>query len=179
MTNIRIIEQGLQLLSSEQRYLYSTADLRVLMPDLSEEAFKSLIHRLCKVGILQRLVKDIFLYSAVSINHGDILFHVASKLRDNHFNYLSLETVLSRAGMISQVPVQWISLMSSGRSYTLTVKGFGTIEFVHTKKKPSQVMKQLHYDHNLRLWVGNTELALQDMKHTHRNMELVNKHESI
>ena len=179
MTNIRIIEQSLQSLSSEQTYLYSTADLRALMPNLSEEAFKSLIHRLCKVGPLRRLVKDIFLYSPVPISHGDILFHVASKLRDYHFNYLSLETVLSRAGMISQVPVQWISLMSSGRSYTITVKGFGTIEFVHTKKRPSQVMKYLHYDHDLRLWVGDTDLAIQDMKHTHRNMGLVNKHEFI
>ena len=179
MTNIRTVEQKLLQLSNESTYLYSTADLRTLLPDLSEGAFKSLIHRLCKGGSLQRLVKDIFLYPGVPIPQGEVLFHVASKMRDTHFNYLSLETVLSRAGIISQIPVQWITLMSSGRTHTIVVKGFGTIEYVHTKKKPSHVMDDLHYDYSQRLWVASTPLALQDMKHTHRNMELVNQHEPI
>ena len=119
------------------------------------------------------------MYSQAPFDSGNLLFHAAAKLRDAHFNYLSLETVLSREGVISQIPFQWISLMSSGRSYEVVCKGYGTIEFVHTKRTPSMVLQHLTYDPALRLWIGDTHLAMQDMKNTHRSLELVENHELI
>ena len=179
MTKSRIVERRLQSLADENHYLFSTSDLRSLLPEVSDGAFKSLIHRLCRNGYLTRLVKDLFLLTQAPFDSGNLLFHAAAKLRDAHFNYLSLETVLSREGLISQVPLQWISLMSSGRSYRMVCRGYGTIEFVHTQRKPSEVLQYLTYDPALRLWVADTELALQDMKNTHRSMELVNRHEPV
>ncbi len=179
MTKIRTVERTLQSLTDENHYLFSTADLRALLPGVSDPAFKSLIHRLCRNGCLSRLVKDLFLFPQAPFDNGLVLFHAAAKLRDAHFNYLSLETVLSREGLISQIPLQWISLMSSGRSYRMVCREFGTIEFVHTRRKPSAVLQHLTYDPAFRLWVADKELALQDMKNTRRPMELVKDDESI
>jgi hypothetical protein len=104
---------------------------------------------------------------------GLLLFHIAARLRANEFNYISLETVLSEAGVISQMPMNWISLMSSGRSNHITCGRYGTIEFVHTTRKPSELMQQLIYDLRCGLWRANVALALHDMRVTHRNLDLI------
>jgi hypothetical protein len=67
-------------------------------------------------------------------------------LRAAEFNYLSLETVLSDVGAISQVPMNWISLMTSGRSHVVDCGDYGHIEFVHTAQKPDEVSNELAYD---------------------------------
>jgi hypothetical protein len=102
-----------------------------------------------------------------------LLFHAAARLRADGFNYLSLETVLSDEGVISQVPVNWISVMSSGRSTVLACGRWGTIEFVHTRQRPEELAGQLSYDSRCRLWRASVPQALRDMRATHRNLELV------
>ena len=104
---------------------------------------------------------------------GLLLFHAAAHLRANEFNYISLETVLSDAAVISQIPMNWVSIMSSGRSNIISCGEFGTIEFVHTTQKPAQIMAHLFYDANCRLWRASVPQALRDMKVTHRNMDLI------
>jgi hypothetical protein len=101
------------------------------------------------------------------------LFHVAARLRANNFNYISLETALSDSGIISQVPLAYISIMSSGRSNIISCGNFGTIEFVHTSRNPLSVMKNLDYDWDCHLWRADVQLALDDIKITRRNTDLI------
>ena len=105
----------------------------------------------------------------------NILFHAAARMRANAFNYLSLETALSDAGAISQVPMNWISLMSSGRSHVVNCGDYGHIEFVHTAQHPNDLVGELAYDPDRRLWRASVRQALRDMKATRRSMELVNE----
>jgi hypothetical protein len=81
-----------------------------------------------------------------------------------------LETALSDAGVISQVPIHWITLMSSGRSQVVDGGDFGRIEFVHTAQLPGD----LTYDRERRLWRASARLALRDMRATRRTQDLVN-----
>jgi hypothetical protein len=104
---------------------------------------------------------------------GLVLFHTAAKLRADGFNYLSLETVLSDAGVISQIPLNWITLMSSGRSHIVSCAEFGHIEYIHTKRRPVDVADQLSYDQDCHLWRASVKLALQDMKLTRRSTDLI------
>ena len=52
-----------------------------------------------------------------------VLYHAAARLRADALCYLSLESVLSDAGVISQIPINWITLMTSGRSGKSPVAG--------------------------------------------------------
>jgi hypothetical protein len=101
-----------------------------------------------------------------------LLFHTAARLRAGEFNYISLETILSDAGVISQIPMNWITLMTSGRSHVVDCGERGHIEFVHTAQRPGEVAHELTYDPDRRLWRASVRQALRDMKATRRSMEL-------
>ncbi len=157
-----------------EHYLFTTNDLRSLFQDLSDNAFKTLLSRAVCSSLIERLCRGLYLYKPAMPHDGLLLFHAAARLRANAFNYISLETVLSDVGIISQIPMNWISIMSSGRSYHSVLRDFGTIEFIHTNQKPTVLAKQLIYDYERGLWRANVALALNDMKATHRNCDLIN-----
>lgn len=134
-----------------------------------------LLSRATKAAILQRVCKGIFFYPVKDYPAGNLLFHAAARLRDAEFNYISLETALSDAGVIPQVPINWISLMSSGRSHIVDCGEFGHIEFVHTAQRPEEICGELTYDAERHLWTASVKQALRDMRVTRRSMDLVDE----
>ena len=124
-------------------------------------------------GHLERICRGLYAYKPIKFSHGLLLFHAAAYLRSDEFNYISLETALSDAGVISQIPINYISIMSSGRSSKIDCGKFGKIEFVHTEQKPTDVMNQLVYDADCRLWRAMVPLAVKDMKRSRRNCDLI------
>ena len=165
----RIIEQ----LATDEHYLFSLSDLRAALPDHTAGAFKTLISRAEQSGLLRRVCRGIYRYPRVNFPAGLLLFHVAALLRAGDFNYISLETALSDAGAISQIPINWITVMSSGRSNLIRCGEFGTIEFVHTMKNPAELAEQLTYDPLCHLWRASLTLAVEDMKATRRSTDLI------
>ena len=124
-------------------------------------------------GELERICRGVYIYPAVLPKDGLLLFHVAARLRADGLNYISLETALSDVGVISQIPVNWITLMSSGRSSIIECGVRGSIEFIHTNRVATELSKYLSYDVRCGLWRANIELALQDMRFTRRSLDLV------
>lgn len=173
MQPIKQLAEVLFSLANREHYLFSLHDLEAAIPQLNPTAFKALIGRAEKNGLLKRVCRGLYLYPQVHYPAGLVLYHAAARLRADEFNYISLESVLSAAGVISQVPMSWITLMSSGRSYTVDCGGFGHIEFIHTKKSLDSVANQLNYDSDCRLWRATVALALRDMALTRRNTDLV------
>lgn len=173
MQPMKTLNDWLLANAHSERYLFTSQDLRSLFPNLSNGAFKTLLSRAGQAGYLERLCRGLYAYKKAIPSHGLLLFHAAALLRSKEFNYISLETVLSDAGIISQVPINWISIMSSGRSNKVICGRFGTIEFIHTDKKPLEVMDQLTYNAQRKLWQANVQLAIKDMKATHRNCDLI------
>lgn len=172
MQPIKYLVNWLDQNANSDHYLFTLQDLRALYPELSNVAFKTLMSRTVRAGYLGRVCRGIYIYKRVTPS-GLVLFHAAALLRADQFNYISLETVLSDVGVISQIPMNWISIMSSGRSSKVACGLYGTIEFVHTNQKPDHIMKQLHYDASCRLWRATVPLALRDMRATHRNSDLI------
>ena len=173
MQPMRILSDWLQENANNEHYLFVPQDLRALFPDLSDSAFKTLLSRAVRSGYLTRICRGLYTYKKAIPPTGLLLFHAAAYLRSNTFNYISLETVLSDSGVISQIPINRISIMSSGRSSIVSCGTFGTIEFIHTNQKPTDIMEQLSYDAPCRLWRANVALALRDMKATRRNCDLI------
>jgi hypothetical protein len=174
MQPIKYMSQWLSAHADNQHYLFTSNDLRALCHKLSDTAFKTLLSRAVRSGVLVRLCRGLYLYKSKLPSDGLLLFHAAACLRADNFNYISLETLLSEVGVISQIPIAWVSIMSSGRSSIISCGDFGTIEFVHTDQKPENLIHQLTYDERCGLWRANVPLALRDMKATHRNTDLIN-----
>jgi len=173
MQPIKILLHWLEQNADEQRYLFVLQDLYALLPELNDVAFKTLMSRAVASGYVDRICRGLYAYKPMIFSQGLLLFHAAAYLRSDEFNYISLETVLSDAGVISQIPINYISIMTSGRSSKIACGKFGMIEFVHTQQKPTDVMDQLVYDADCRLWRATVPLALKDMKRTRRNCDLI------
>jgi hypothetical protein len=173
MQPIKQLTQVLASLADDEHYLFSLTDLRCVLPTHSFGAFRAVVSRAEKDGVLRRVCRGLYLYPGVNYERGLVLYHAAAKLRADEFNYISLESVLSDAGVISQIPMNWVTLMSSGRSYVVKCGDFGAIEFIHTKKRPAELCDQLTYDARCHLWRASVALALKDMKAARRSMDLI------
>jgi len=173
MQPMKVLVTWLEKFADSEHYLFTLNDLRALFPALSHSAFKTLLSRVVGAGYLGRVCRGLYIYKPFS-SSGLVLFHAAALLRANEFNYISLETALSDAGVISQIPINWISIMSSGRSNVVSCGVFGTIEFVHTNQKPDRIMQQLHYDAKCKHWRATVSLALRDMRAARRDCDLIN-----
>lgn len=152
---------GIAALADAQHCLFTPQDLRALLPQASDGAFKTVLSRLVAQGLLTRLCRGLYLFEKAKPDNSLLLFHAAARLRADAFNYISLETVLSATGLISQQAMQWVSIMSSGRSSVVKCGRWGTIEFVHTTQQAPAVAAQLHYDSACRLWRASTAQALR------------------
>ena len=173
MQPIRQLMNTISELASPQACLFTPADLRSVLPNHSDAAFKTLLSRAVSEGHLTRLCRGLYLYEKAGPDRGLILPHAAAKLRPLGLNYLSLETVLSDAGIISQIPMNRIMVMSSARSAVIDCGRFGSIEFVKTGQRPDELVGNLTYDPVARLWRANVKQALRDMRATHRNLDLI------
>jgi len=171
MQPLKELALTLDSLAGGKHSLFATSDLEAVFGDY--EHLPVLLSRAVKAGLLKRVCRGIYLYPKAGYPQGDLLFHTAARLRADEFNYISLETALSDAGLISQVPMNWITLMSSGRSHTVDCGEFGHIEFIHTEQRPEEVAGELTYDPARRLWRASEKQALRDMRVTRRSMDLV------
>lgn len=163
----------IESLASADHCLFTLSDLRAILPAISPGAFKVLISRAEKNGLFKRVCRGLYLYPKVAYQAGLLLFHAAARLRAGAFNYISLETALSDAGVISQLPIDRVTIMSSGRSNVIRCDEWGTIEFVHTAKSPEDLQEQLVYDMRCHLWRASIPLAVRDMKSARRNLDLI------
>ena len=175
MQPIKLLADVLENLTNPEHYLFSLRDISVILPGHNAAAIKAVVGRAVQNGLLSRVCRGLFLYPKVDYPAGLVLYHAAAQLRANEFNYISLESVLSDAGVISQIPLNWITLMSSGRSYITNCGSFGHIEFIHTKKYPTNIETNITYDPRCRLWRASVALALRDMTLTGRNTNLVDR----
>jgi hypothetical protein len=173
MQPLKQLSQSLRLLADREHCVFAGSDLAAAVPECGHLA--GLLSRATKAGLLKRVCRGIYLYPVRDYPAGHLLFHAAARLRVGEFNYISLETVLSDAGVISQVPMNWISLMTSGRSHVVDCGDYGHIEFVHTAQRPDDVSAELTYDPDRRLWRASVRQALRDMKATRRSMDIIDE----
>lgn len=172
---IAILISTLNKLADKDRCLFTLTDLRGILPEPSGGAFKTMLCRATRNGALKRFCRGLYLYPQRDCEQGLLLFHAAARLRADEFNYISLETALSDAGVISQAPINWITIMSSGRRNIIRCGAWGTIEFVHTSRKPAELRDNLVYDLRCHMWRASVSLAMRDMRLTRRTMDLINQ----
>jgi len=150
MQPLKQLTETLRSLADPEHCVFAPSDLAAAVPQCGQLAV--LLSRATKAGLLKRVCRGIYFYPVPGYTAGNLLFHAAARQRAGEFNYISLDTVLSDAGVISQVPMNWISLMTSGRSHVVDCGDYGHIEFVHTAQRPDDIGGELKYDADRHLW---------------------------
>ena len=118
-------EYILRTFGADSRYLFTFNDLVPAFPELSRDGIKMLLQRAQANGRILRVCKGVYINTLVNYHRGLVLYHTAALVRRRHLVYLSLESALSDYGIISQVPLGRITLMTSGRSGLLNCGTWG------------------------------------------------------
>ena len=159
--------------SRKNRVLFTRDELRKLFPEDTDAAFKKGLTRLISLGILHRVSRGIFLFGLIDSRDPYLLEQIAVTLRKGHYNYLSLESALSEYGVISQVPLAGITVMTTGRSGVFDTS-FGQIEFTHTKRSIHNILDHTrNIDRPLR--IATSHAAIRDLRRVGRNVHLIDE----
>ncbi len=155
------------------RYVYTLGDLAKLFPEDSPRTLQEGVNRLVKTGVLQRVSRGIYLYAFSHNKDSHVIEQIAKTLRRGAYNYVSLESALSEYGAISQIPIDRLTVMTTGRKGKYKTP-YGTIEFTHTKRKLRDIFKSMK-DVGRPLRLANPLAAWRDLKRAGRNTHLVDE----
>lgn len=174
MQPIRNIEHTLRALVTPDVSLFALSDLASILPEHDRDSLRHIVARAVESGILVRACRGIYML-ATTMPTGLELYHIAAKFRAGYFNYISQETALSEAGVISQIPIGRLTIMSSGSSGILRCGSFGTVEFTHTKRCLEDIAPKLVYDDRCHLLRAPVDIAWEDLRAARRNIHLVDR----
>lgn len=161
----------LSKLDLKGRSVFLSRDLRTIFHKDGDKAFTEGLRRLVDQGILTRAARGVYVYGLSSQPKTHILEKVASFLRRGEYNYLSLESALSEYGRISQIPIDRITVMTTGRKGEIETV-YGTIEFTHTSRSVDDILTAT-LDAGRPLRLAKEATALRDLVRVGRNIGLV------
>ncbi len=153
------------------RYVYILRDLAKLFPEDSPRTLQEGVNRLAKAGILQRVCRGVYVYALSHSKGSHVIEHIAKALRRGDYSYVSLESALSEYGAISQIPIDRLTVMTTGRKGEYKTP-YGVIEFTHTKRSLQNILQSMR-DVGRPLRLANPMAAWRDLKRAGRNTHLV------
>ena len=167
------LQRRLMLLEQQtQTALFSYNQAKVLFADESEKTMYTALCRHTKNGLIQRVCKGVWLNPMSQFATSDTrLEELSLLLRPYYYNYVSMETVLSQASVISQQMFGYLTVMTTGASKVINAT-FGTVEFTHTKRSLIEVSRHtVPRDHKMP-W-ADVATAYRDLKRAGRNVDMV------
>lgn len=157
-------------------YVLSKSDLAKAFPDEKEKAFEKSLQRLVSDGILERVARGIYVNTMAKSKRGQVIEAIAAVLRRGHFSYVTRESMLSEYGVISQVPMSRITLMTTGASGVYETP-YGTVEFTHTKRRPAELIQRTVTIKGRPLRVATKQAAVADLMRAGRNTSMIDMKE--
>lgn len=152
--------------------LFTSADLALLMARPKDVAFSKFLSSAVRVGVLNRVCRNIYINPLAEPEGKGILAKIAMRLHWDKFIYISLESQLSYLGIISQVAMNHLTIMTTGRSGTLKTL-YGTIEFVHTKIPVEHLKTEVYLDADIGIFRAKQNKAMQDLRRVGRNLHML------
>jgi len=154
------------------RYVFTRGTLAKLFPEDEAKTFTESLNRLVKAGLLTRAGRGVYVNPHAQSLDSRTIERIAQALRPGEYNYLSLESMLSEYGEISQIPIDRLTVMTTGR------KGFyrtpyGVIEFTHTARPISDILAHIKQVEGRPLRIADRKAAWRDLKRVGRNVAMV------
>ncbi|MFC0135763.1 hypothetical protein CR105_00390 [Massilia eurypsychrophila] len=157
-------------------YVLSKGDLAKAFPYEKEKAFEKSLQRLVSDGILQRVAKGIYVNTMAKSKRGQVIEDIAAVLRRGHFSYVTRESMLSEYGVISQVPMSRITLMTTGANGVYQTP-YGTVEFTHTKRRLAELIQRTLTVKGRPLRIATKQAAIADLMRSGRNTSMIDMKE--
>ncbi len=175
MTKIELIRK-LSELDRRGIHVLARRDIGKLFPDESEKAMEKSLQRMVSDGLLQRVAKGLYANPAAASKNRWLAEEVAKALRPGCLSYVSLESILSEYGAISQIPINRMTVMTTGRS-GIHKTPFGTIEFTHTQRARSEILGRTLAPKGRPLRIATQSAAIRDLLRVGRNANMLIREE--
>ena len=154
------------------KFVFTKHDMAKLFPNDNSKALDESLNRLVKNGLLKRACRGIYVNEHAHSFDSYTIEHIAKALRRHEYNYVSLESVLSEYGIISQIPLDRITVMTTGRKGIYKTI-YGVIEFTHTKRSVISILDHIQIIKGRPLRIASKKAALRDLKRVGRNLHLL------
>ena len=168
-------EKALRSLKGRKR-AFRTRELGRLFNEQGPK-LRGTIARLAAGGILVRVSRDVYWFDAASPDGIPAIEEVAAVLRSGEFNYIGMESAASLWSIISQIPVDRLTVVTTGREGEFKTP-FGVIEFTHTARNPLDIIESTvdYPGHGLRL--SKKRATVRDLLRANRSTHLIDWEES-
>lgn len=165
------LQTALKSWEKQGRYVFSKHNLVKLFPESSLKTATEAIHRHVRAGLVERACRGVYVNKEALDSF--TVERIAAVLRRGHYNYISLESALSEYGAISQIPMDRLTIMTTGRSAVYHTS-YGTIEFTHTQRSVEDILANSIKITDRPLRIATKQAAWRDLKRVGRNTSLVN-----
>lgn len=156
------------------RYVFTRRQLGRLFPADSPKAFAQGLDRLVRTGVLVRACRGVYVNPQAHSFDSRVIERIARALRPGAYSYVSLESLLSESGAISQIPLDRLTVMTTGRKGVYKTP-YGVIEFTHTKRPIAEVLGNIRAVDGRPLRLATPAVAWRDLKRVGRNVQLVDQ----
>lgn len=154
------------------KYVFTKRDMAKLFSHDNHKALDEGLNRLVKAKLIQRACRGVYVNSNAHCFDSYAIEHIAKALRRNAYNYVSLESALSEYGVISQIPLDRLTVMTTGREGVYKTP-YGVIEFTHTKRSVINILDHVQTITERPLRLATKRAALRDLKRVGRNIHLL------
>lgn len=164
----------LRLWDRKGRYVFTRHQLARLFAEDSPKTFTEGLNRLVKAGLLLRACRGVYVNPHAQSLDSRVIERIAQALRPGAYSYVSLESLLSEFGAISQIPLDRLTVMTTGRKGVYKTP-YGVIEFTHTQRPVSDVLTHIQQLEGRPLRMASKAAAWRDLKRVGRNVGMVNE----
>jgi predicted transcriptional regulator of viral defense system len=164
--------QILREFDKKGKYVFIKRDMAKLFPSDNAKTLDEGLNRLVKAGLIKRACCGVYVNENAQCFDSYTIEHIAKALRRNAYNYVSLESALSEYGVISQIPLDRLTVMTTGRKGIYKTL-YGVIEFTHTKRSVINILDHIQTITERPLRMATKETALRDLKRVGRNLHLL------
>ena len=131
MKRSEAIDQLREMDAKYSCYVYCKNELAVVLGEQGQKLNRTL-SSLVSAKALVRAARGVYVFAYSSHLGEGTLHQVAKRLRSGELVWESLESALSRWNVISQIPVDRVTFMTTGREGEFHTP-YGVIEFTHCK----------------------------------------------
>jgi hypothetical protein len=155
-------------------WAFTPASFSVLMggiDPIDQNYLKLMMKRFSDQGVLIRAARGVYVNPAARSTPADVRRHLLRFLRPREISYVSLESKLSEAGVISQIATT-LTCMTTGSPGPFETP-WGAVEFTHTDRKIEIGTDVIVQDDGT--LEATIRTAVRDLRRVGRNLDLIDE----